>query len=210
MDTSVLLRQLLRVPNTYRTLLTSPPRPQIRTFALLSPQLAHPRHLTVPRILQPSFWTSMVPRPLRERAADPNRGEWNPATPYIVLALLVGSQAIQILWLKQESDKERRRAEASISVLRGVVDRVQGGEVVDVEGALGTGVEGARGGTKEIEGEELLYQSDRERKRSAPAESMDVGVEQRERGSEGEKLKKLEEQEDAKFKVESLGGAKFY
>lgn len=84
----------------------------------------------------------MVPKPFRERvpSSAPKR-EWNPAVPYIVLALLVGSQAIQILWLKQERAVETRRAEARVGVLREVVRKVQSGEDVDVEGLLGAGRE---------------------------------------------------------------------
>ena len=88
----------------------------------------------------------MIPKPFRERpSTDAPRRGWNPATPYIVLALLVGSQAIQILWLKQERALERRRAEARIGLLREVVERVQRGEEVDVEGLLGVGREGEEG-----------------------------------------------------------------
>lgn len=82
----------------------------------------------------------MIPRPLKERPSKPKKTrEINPATPYIVLGLLVGSQAIQILWLKQERGREMRRAEAKIGVLREVVERVQRGEDVDVERVLRTG-----------------------------------------------------------------------
>lgn len=145
MDTNILLRQLLRSPHASRTFLVSSTRPQFRTYALLSPQLPYARHLSLPTILRPSFWKEMVPKPFRERQpsrTDKPKKEWNPATPYIVLALLVGSQAIQILWLKQERDLETRRTEAKISVLQKVVERVQRGENVDVEALLGTGIEG--------------------------------------------------------------------
>jgi hypothetical protein len=83
----------------------------------------------------------MIPKPLKERPQSPDRREWNPATPYIVLGLLVGSQAIQMLWLKQERARNLRRAEAKIGILREVIERVQAGEVVDVEKVLGTGDE---------------------------------------------------------------------
>jgi hypothetical protein len=81
----------------------------------------------------------MIPKPFKTRAETPRPKEWNPATPYIILGLLVGSQAIQILWLKQERNHELRRAEAKIGILREVIERVQRGEKVDVEGVLGTG-----------------------------------------------------------------------
>ncbi|KAJ4358199.1 uncharacterized protein N0V89_002778 [Didymosphaeria variabile] len=210
MDTRVLLRQLLRHPHTSRTLLTPATRPQSRTFALLSPHHAHARHLTIPTILRPSFWKSMIPRPLRSgetlsSTSDVPRREWNPATPYIVLALLVGSQAIQILWLKQEKSLSTRRAEAKIGLLREVVERVQRGEDVDVEGILGAGVEGWEkewaGLLQEIEDEELLFQSslEKKRKKNAKAKEQEVGA-----GKDGRA------QEQSRLKVESLGGAKFY
>jgi hypothetical protein len=81
----------------------------------------------------------MVPKPFKTRSDAPKSKEWNPATPYIVLGLLVGSQAIQSLWLKQERAHSLRRAEAKIGVLREVIERVQNGEDVNVEKVLGTG-----------------------------------------------------------------------
>jgi len=81
----------------------------------------------------------MVPKPLRGRSESPVSRQWNPATPYIVLGLLVGSQAIQILWLKQDKAHSLRKAEAKIGLLREVIERVQSGEDVPVESMLGTG-----------------------------------------------------------------------
>lgn len=228
----MLLRQLLRHPHTARTLLSPATRPQSRTFALLAPQHSYARHLTVPTILRPAFWKSMIPRPLRpgeSLSSTPNvpSRQWNPATPYIVLALLVGSQAIQILWLKQERALTTRRAEATMGILREVVGRVQRGEDVDVEGMLGTGVEGREkewagckyhgahrldpyretdicAVLKEIEDEELLFQSTLEKrklKEAAAAEEQEVAQNDGDAQDSGE---------EARVKVESLGGAKFY
>ncbi|KAL5398981.1 hypothetical protein PMIN06_010264 [Paraphaeosphaeria minitans] len=214
MDTHILLRQLLRQPHTARTLLSPATRPQSRTFALLSPQHSYARHLSMPTILRPNFWKSMIPRPLRpaeslSSTSDVPGRQWNPATPYIVLALLVGSQAIQILWLKQERALVTRRAEAKMGILREVVERVQRGEEVDVEGILGTGVEGREkewaGLLKDIEDEELLFQSTMEKrklKEAAEAEAQDEAA-QNARDAHNSP-------EEAKVKVESLGGAKFY
>ncbi|KAF2254330.1 hypothetical protein BU26DRAFT_447070 [Trematosphaeria pertusa] len=219
MDTHLLLRQLLRAPSTYRTILTpTMARPQTRTFALLSPQLslAHPRHLSLPRIIQPSFWTSMIPRPLKERPSKPKKTrEINPATPYIVLGLLVGSQAIQILWLKQERGREMRRAEAKIGVLREVVERVQRGEDVDVERVLRTGDQEGEGEwadvLKEIEEEELLFQGKKVRKAlkqqaAAAAAAKEEGKMQKEPENEVES----KEVQEGKVKVETVNGARFY
>jgi hypothetical protein len=81
----------------------------------------------------------MVPKPFKSRSEYAKSPEWNPATPYIILGLLVGSQAIQILWLKQERSHSYRKAEAKIGVLKEVIERVQRGEAVQVEQVLGTG-----------------------------------------------------------------------
>jgi hypothetical protein len=134
-----LFRQLLRMPVVHRTAFVQPARPHARAFAMLAPSTPHARFMSLPRIVQPSFWASMIPKPLRSRSDHPRPREWNPATPYIVLGLLVGSQAIQILWLKQERSHSLRRAEAKIGILREVIERVQRGEQVPVEEALGTG-----------------------------------------------------------------------
>lgn len=139
MSSSHHLRQLLQAPAFCRTALLPPARPQARTYALLAPSLSHVRCMSLPRILQPSFWVSMVPKPLRSRPDYPGSREWNPATPYIILGLLVGSQAIQILWLKQEKAHSLRKAEAKLSQLKEVIERVQRGENVPVESILGTG-----------------------------------------------------------------------
>jgi len=133
MESSILMRQLLRTPASCRAYLA-----QSRAFSL-SPTIPHARYISTPTILRPSFWASMIPKPLKDRTAAPKSREWNPATPYIILSLLVGSQAIQILWLKQERAHSLRKAEAKIGVLREVIERVQNGEDVDVEKVLGTG-----------------------------------------------------------------------
>lgn len=132
-------RQLLRAPAACRIALLPPARPQARAYALFAPSLSHTRFMSLPRILQPSFWISMVPKPFRGRSEHSGPREWNPATPYIVLGLLVGSQAIQILWLKQENAHSVRKAEAKIGLLREVIGRIQNGEDVPVESLLGTG-----------------------------------------------------------------------
>lgn len=63
--------------------------------------------------------------------------------------LLIGSNAIQVIALRTDFMNFSRRAEAKIGLLREVIERVQTGEDVDVEGLLGTG-----DGEKEKEWEE--------------------------------------------------------
>jgi len=114
-----------------------------------APPLTRP--LSLPTILRPTFWSSLVPKPLRTPSSSsssptsppPPRTRPrapNPAIPYIIFSLLIGSQAIQTLWLKQERARRARRAEAHMEVLRGVIERVKEGGHVDVEGMLGVGV----------------------------------------------------------------------
>lgn len=67
--------------------------------------------------------------------------EWNTSTFYIVIFLLIGSQAIQMIALKHQSSALSRKADAKIRILQDVIERVRNGEEVDVEGLLGTGNE---------------------------------------------------------------------
>ena len=75
--------------------------------------------------------------------------EWNPATFFIIIFLLIGSQAIQMLALRHDITEFSRKADGKIRLLREVVEKIQKGEEVNVEGLLGTGIE-----TKEREWEE--------------------------------------------------------
>lgn len=72
-------------------------------------------------------------------AAKPKSKEWNPATIFIVLGILVGSNAINLLALKKEMLNFSRKTDAKLSLLREVLQRVKNGEDVDVEKLLGTG-----------------------------------------------------------------------
>lgn len=101
---------------------------------------------SLPRISQPSLWKSMIPKPFRKRAppdqqSSASRITWreNPMTPFLLLGILAGSQAIHTLKLKNETLAYNRKADAKISLLREVIERVQNGENVDVERILGTG-----------------------------------------------------------------------
>ena len=102
---------------------------------------------SLPRVAQPSIWHSVVPKFLRRRKETlnnvnlPKAREWNPATFYIVMFLLIGSNAIQMIALRTEFTNFSRKADAKIGLLKDVLERVQRGEDVDVEGLLGTGNE---------------------------------------------------------------------
>ncbi len=126
-------------------------RSYIRTYSIA---LAKPlqRHLatatqSLPRAAQPSIWQSIIPKAFRKsrEVTDPSkmpvRRKWNPATFFIVIFLLIGSNAIQMIVLRNDFITFSRKAEAKIGLLKEVIGRVQKGEDVDVEGLLGTGNE---------------------------------------------------------------------
>ncbi len=79
------------------------------------------------------------PAGLKKPSETRRSKEWNPATFYIVIFLLIGSQAIQVIALRNEFLNFTRKADAKIGLLKEVIERVQRGEEVDVEGLLGTG-----------------------------------------------------------------------
>lgn len=132
------MRRLARARVTFRP---APPAHSI---------LSNTRTLsTVPRVTQGSFWKSLVPKPLRRenhQPSDPTKAkqswlskEWNPATFFIIIFLLIGSMSIQMISLRKNFDAFMRRSDVRIGLLREVVERIQNGEDVDVEKALGSG-----------------------------------------------------------------------
>lgn len=101
----------------------------------------------LPRVAQPSLWQSLVPKAFRSPAEPKSPSkfgrskEWNPATFFIFIFLLIGSNAIQMITLRHEYSAFSRKADAKIALLQDVLDRVQRGQDFDVEKALGTGDE---------------------------------------------------------------------
>ncbi|CAD0090566.1 unnamed protein product [Aureobasidium mustum] len=103
---------------------------------------------SVPRVA--SVWQSVIPKAFRkpddpvsvaerQKAQAMKSKDWNPATFFIVIALLIGSNAIQMIALRNERQGFTRKTEAKIALLRETIDRVHRGEDVDVERILGTG-----------------------------------------------------------------------
>ncbi|KAJ6000050.1 hypothetical protein N7481_000459 [Penicillium waksmanii] len=114
----------------------------------------------LPKIADTSVWTAMIPRFIRHRKPrDPQSKskEWNPATFYIVIFTLIGSQAIRMLTLKNDYTAYRRSTDAKIELLKEVIERVKRGEKVDVEKLLGTGDE-----AQEKEWEDVLREIEEE------------------------------------------------
>jgi hypothetical protein len=97
----------------------------------------------LPRLAQPSIWHSIIPKGLRSKYAssETRKKPKNPATYFIWIYLLIGSQAIRIMGLKTDFTTFTRRADLKIAQLREVVEKLQKGEDVDVEKVLGTGDE---------------------------------------------------------------------
>ncbi|KAJ6001833.1 hypothetical protein N7522_007060 [Penicillium canescens] len=115
----------------------------------------------LPKIADTSVWTAMIPRFLRTRPRkDPSKEkskEWNPATFYIIIFTLIGSQAIRMITLKNGYAAYTRSTDAKIELLREVIARTKNGEKVDVEKLLGTGDE-----AKEREWDDVLREIEAE------------------------------------------------
>lgn len=100
---------------------------------------------SLPRVAQPSIWQSIIPKFLRKSNDSPSpekirrTKEWNPATFFIVMFLLIGSNAMHVIGLQNEFTAFSRRADAKIGLLKDIIERVQRGDDVDVKGLLGTG-----------------------------------------------------------------------
>jgi len=127
----------------------------------------------LPRIVQPSIWHSVVPKAFRARS-DPTskpagKRSANPATYFIWIYLLIGSQAIKIISLQNEFSTFVRQADLRLAKLREVVEKLQRGEDVDVEKVLGTGVELEEqewdAALREIEDEDRIWQQNKQKKK---------------------------------------------
>ena len=105
---------------------------------------------TAPRVTSLSFWQSLIPKPFRrpddpvsvaerQRLKSAKSKEWNPATFFIAIAVLIGSNAIQMIALRNERLRFTRKTEAKLALLRETIERVRKGENVDVERILGAG-----------------------------------------------------------------------
>ncbi|KAK6537839.1 hypothetical protein TWF694_010741 [Orbilia ellipsospora] len=130
-----------RIPHSIARRLARPP--PISPFATFSIAHHHPsfhpefprRHLSVnsfiPRIFSPSWWSQQLPKGLfkaKPSTTTTARRKWNPAWGYVLLALFVGSQSLNIIALRQEGVVFLRRADARIRTLREIIEKIQEGE----------------------------------------------------------------------------------
>lgn len=141
----------MRASGLYQRLFSTPSKPQFACRVPASNSRSYATSDRLPKIADSSVWTSMIPKFVRNRKprTTERSKEWNPATFYIVMFTLIGSQAIRMLTLKNGYAAYRRTTDAKIELLKEVIKRVQNGEKVDVERLLGTGDE-----TKEKEWDE--------------------------------------------------------
>ena len=133
----IALRRAAAIPSAVRSSLTRSPARTLHSSARL-----YDSPLTV---ADTSFWKSLIPKPLRRGApADPNAPkrvkskDWNPATFFIIIFLLIGSMSIQMISLRKNFAAFMRQSDVRIGLLKEVAEKLQRGENFDVEKALGT------------------------------------------------------------------------
>jgi Family of unknown function (DUF5321) len=159
---SMVVRPYGRAPLQYRT--------SLRTAIRYSSS----EHL--PKLAQSSIWQSIIPKFLRtrdKRQLPTEKKPPNPASYFIWIYLFIGSQAIRIIGVQNEYKTFMRKAEVKIAKLREVIEKLQRGEEVDVEKVLGTGDETQEleweEALREIENEDKLWQTNRQKQREAKA-----------------------------------------
>lgn len=119
------------------------------------------------------MWETIIPTTFRSKTKElfspKEKKPTNPATYFIWIYLLIGSQAIRILQVKNDYTTYSRRAELQLQKLREVVRKLQAGEEVDVEKVLGTGVpeeeEAWEEALREIQEEERVWTESKQQKR---------------------------------------------
>ncbi|KAK2807559.1 hypothetical protein FQN50_005427 [Emmonsiellopsis sp. PD_5] len=160
MSSPALLFRRSRLANPFKSAFARSPRTQYKESFTQRRCLAVGR--PIPKVMEVSVWTSIVPKFLRNREwlGAPRKREPNPATFYVIIFLLIGSQAIRMIGLRNDFANYCRSADAKIRLLKEVIERVQKGEDVDVKRLLGTGDE-----AKEREWEEVLKEIEQEESR---------------------------------------------
>ncbi|KAK6351588.1 hypothetical protein TWF718_004745 [Orbilia javanica] len=94
------------------------------------------RHLSVnsfiPRVFSPTWWSQHLPQGLFKstvkNSAETVKRKWDPAWGYVILALFVGSQALNIMALRQESQVFIRRSDSRIETLKEIIENIQNGK----------------------------------------------------------------------------------
>lgn len=119
------------------------------------------------------MWKNIIPTTFRSKTKElftpKEKKPTNPATYFIWIYLLIGSQAIRIVQVKNDYATISRRSDLQLEKLREVVRKLQAGEEVDVEKVLGTGVpeeeEAWEEALREIQEEERVWTESKRQKR---------------------------------------------
>jgi len=91
-------------------------------------------------VLTPTFWKQIIPRFLRRESPSsstataiaksqaPKRTRvWNPATWYVIVFFIIGSEAIQLISERHTREDQVRKSEIRIRLLKELVESVQNG-----------------------------------------------------------------------------------
>ena len=109
---------------------------------------------------------------------------------FIVLGIVMGSNAINLLALRNEMLNFTRRTEARLALLREVIGKVKAGEEVDVKRALGTGDPKAEAEweevVRELETTDMLWEGRKKRGARRKEKQEQVDVRERERAASRE------------------------
>ncbi|KAG5954044.1 hypothetical protein E4U58_000221 [Claviceps cyperi] len=120
-------------------------------------------------VADPAFWKSLIPKPFRKDNRKHGEGkkskEWNPATFFINMFILIGSMPIQMIALRKQSKEYDRQSSLKIARLSETLRRLRNGEEADGDEILG----GADEAQKDLDWAELLT--------AAGSESMHRGAE---------------------------------
>ena len=91
-------------------------------------------------VVDVGFWKSLIPKPLRrgKRKGLKSKAtkEWNPATFFIVMFLFIGSMSIQMIALRNQTERYVRQSSVRLGQLRDALKKMRRGEAVDVEKLL--------------------------------------------------------------------------
>lgn len=94
-------------------------------------------------VVDRGFWKSLIPKPLRTEARKGSKSkrpqEWNPATYFIVMFLFIGSMSIQMIALRNQTERYERQSTVRLGQLRNALAKFKSGESVDMDKLMGTG-----------------------------------------------------------------------
>ncbi|KAG6149194.1 hypothetical protein E4U28_002082 [Claviceps purpurea] len=107
-------------------------------------------------VADPAFWKSLIPKPFRKENRKHGKGkkskEWNPATFFINMFILIGSMPIQMIALRKQSKEYDRQSSLKIARLHETLRRLRNGEQADGDEILS----GADEAQKDLDWAELL------------------------------------------------------